>query len=124
MEKLMNSEINKLGRRNFIKKGMAGFATLTVGPSILHGSLLTEEKKNPKIVTRKLGNTGLELPVISMGVMNADNPNLLRAAHDKGIVHFDTISGCPLDSYHHVPSSQGTATSSMVTDSVRTSGLN
>ena len=89
----MNSEINKLGRRNFIKKGMAGFATLTVGPSILHGSLLTEEKKNPKIVTRKLGNTGLELPVVSMGVMNADNPNLLRAAHDKGIVHFDTAHG-------------------------------
>lgn len=86
----MNSGSNKLGRRNFIKKGMAGFATLTVGPSLLHGSTLTDEKKSPKIIKRKFGNTGLELPVVSMGVMNADNPNLLKAAIEKGIVHFDT----------------------------------
>lgn len=86
----MNSGSNKLGRRNFIKKGMAGFATLTVGPSLLNGSILTDEKKNSKIITRKLGKTGLELPVVSMGVMNADNPNLLKAAFDQGIVHFDT----------------------------------
>ena len=86
----MESDLNKFGRRNFIKKGIAGVATLTVAPSILQGSLLTGDKKNTKIVTRKLGNTGLELPVVSMGVMNADNPNLLRAAHEKGIVHFDT----------------------------------
>ena len=90
LEELVSSEINKFGRRNFIKKGIAGFATLTVGPSIVHGSLATEEKKNPKVITRKLGNTGLELPVVSMGVFSADNPNLIKAALEKGIVHFDT----------------------------------
>ena len=89
----MESGSNSLGRRNFIKRGIAGVATLTVAPSIIQGSLLNEEKKNAKIVTRKLGNTGLELPVVSMGVMNADNPNLLKAAHEKGIVHFDTAHG-------------------------------
>ncbi len=86
----MESDLNKFGRRNFIKKGIAGVATLSMAPSILQGSLLTEDKKNPKIITRKLGNTGLELPVVSMGVLNADNPNLLKAAIEKGIVHFDT----------------------------------
>lgn len=86
----MKSDINKFGRRNFIKKGITGVATLGMAPSILQGSLLTEDKKKPKIVARKLGNTGLELPVVSMGVLNADNPNLLKAAIEKGIVHFDT----------------------------------
>ena len=89
----MGNGSNSLGRRNFIKRGIAGVATLTVAPTILQGSLIINEQKNSKIVSRKLGNTGLELPVVSMGVMNADNPNLLKAAFDKGIVHFDTAHG-------------------------------
>jgi predicted aldo/keto reductase-like oxidoreductase len=32
----------------------------------------------------------LKLPVINMGVMNSDNPNLIRAALDSGIVLLDT----------------------------------
>jgi hypothetical protein len=39
---------------------------------------------------RNLGDTGLCLPIVSMGVMNSDNPNLIRAALDAGIVHLDT----------------------------------
>ncbi|NOX64541.1 MAG: oxidoreductase, partial [Chlorobi bacterium] len=74
-------------------KGFAGAATLTVAPSILHGALQSDETKKPKIITRKLGRTGLELPVVSMGVMNADNPNLVKAALEKGIVHLDTAHG-------------------------------
>lgn len=89
----MSSKLNKFDRRIFLRKGIAGVATLTVAPSILHGALQSDEMKKPKIITRKLGNTGLELPVVSMGVMNADNPNLLKAAIKKGIVHFDTAHG-------------------------------
>ncbi|HEY3359934.1 MAG TPA: aldo/keto reductase [Polyangia bacterium] len=40
--------------------------------------------------TRVLGRTGLKVPIVSMGVMNADNPNLVRAALDGGIVLLDT----------------------------------
>ena len=40
--------------------------------------------------TRVLGRTGLRVPVVSMGVMNADNPNLVRAALEGGIVLLDT----------------------------------
>ncbi|MBN2575501.1 MAG: aldo/keto reductase [Deltaproteobacteria bacterium] len=43
--------------------------------------------------TRRLGRTGIEVPLVSMGVMNADNPNLVRAALDGGIVLFDTAHG-------------------------------
>jgi len=43
-----------------------------------------------KMIYRTLGKTGIKLPVVSMGVMNANNPALLKAAWDKGIRHFDT----------------------------------
>lgn len=39
---------------------------------------------------RVLGKTGIKIPIVSMGVMNANNPNLLKGAWDNGIRHFDT----------------------------------
>lgn len=33
--------------------------------------------KKDNFIYRKLGKTGLELPIVSMGVMNAENPNLV-----------------------------------------------
>jgi len=41
---------------------------------------------------RPLGRTGLQVPVISLGVMNASNPALLRRAWDLGVRHFDTAA--------------------------------
>ncbi|HET6180349.1 MAG TPA: aldo/keto reductase [Candidatus Sulfotelmatobacter sp.] len=41
---------------------------------------------------RTLGRTGLQLPVVSMGVMNADVPGILRRAYELGIRHFDTAA--------------------------------
>ena len=46
-----------------------------------------------KVITRTLGKSGIELPVISMGVMRSDNPNLVKAALKGGIKHFDTAHG-------------------------------
>lgn len=85
-------------RRNFIKKSAVGLA----GVSILSSSFplqgedkpgVQETVKKGKIITRVLGKTGLKLPVVSMGVMNADNPNLVSAALDAGIVMLDTAHG-------------------------------
>jgi predicted aldo/keto reductase-like oxidoreductase len=79
-------------RRSFIKKGIAGVAGMTLLPTACQkergGQEQSEERK--KFVTRTLGKTGLTLPVVSMGVMNADNPNLVRVALEKGIVMLDT----------------------------------
>ena len=74
-----------------------------------------QEKKEWKIICRTLGKTGIKLPVMSMGVQNSDNPNLVRAALDAGMVHLDTahyyqrgtnevmigevVKGMPRDSY-------------------------
>lgn len=49
--------------------------------------------KEKKLVYRTLGKTGLKLPVINMGVMLTDNPNLIRAALDSGILLLDTAHG-------------------------------
>ncbi len=44
------------------------------------------------IIERSLGKTGIKLPIVSMGVMNADVPGILRRAYELGIRHFDTAA--------------------------------
>ncbi|HLP58594.1 MAG TPA: aldo/keto reductase [Candidatus Deferrimicrobium sp.] len=86
----------KKSRRNFIKKGIAGLAGAVVLPSALKGESMPQTTPPPKaeqkgkMIYRTLGNTGIKLPIVSMGVMNADNPELVKAALDAGIVHLDT----------------------------------
>jgi len=46
-----------------------------------------------KIEYRVLGRTGLKIPLISFGVMNSDNPDLLHRAFDLGLNHLDTAHG-------------------------------
>lgn len=79
-------------RRNFIKKSAAGLAGAAILPSMLKGETKSPPKTagKTKMIYRTLGKTGLKLPVVSMGVMNADNPELVRAALDAGIIHLDT----------------------------------
>ena len=86
----------KIDRRDFMKSSVAGLgsffflASNEPKPNEPKGS----EKKGPrKFVYRVLGKTGIKLPVITMGVMNSDNPNLVRAALDAGLVHLDTAHG-------------------------------
>lgn len=77
-------------RRRFLKTGILG-ATGALGytSNIMAGTHLKEEKR---IITRTLGKTGLQVPVVSMGVMNSDSPALVRAALDHGIILFDTAN--------------------------------
>ena len=83
----------KIGRRNFIKSAIIGASGTIAGASSIASPAKISDPKNPKIITRKLGNTGIEVPIVSMGVMRADNPNLVRAALKAGIKHFDTAHG-------------------------------
>jgi predicted aldo/keto reductase-like oxidoreductase len=84
-----------MDRRNFIKSSVMG-ASLSLLSSPLT-AFARQAGPSPgargKIITRRLGKTGIELPVVSMGVMRADNPALVRAALESGMKHLDTAHG-------------------------------
>jgi hypothetical protein len=92
----MKNHVTNMKRRSFLKWGAAGLAGLAVNPAAgdpADGQQAAATANKNKFVYRTLGKTGLKLPVVSMGVMNSDNPNLVRAALDRGIVLLDTASG-------------------------------
>ena len=83
---------NQVGipRRAFIGRSLAGLAGLGAISVPFAGATQSKDKPADKGISRKLGKTGLVLPVVSMGVMNADNDSLVRAALDAGLTHLDT----------------------------------
>ncbi len=83
-------------RRSFIKMGLGGIAGLSAAPALISGhgnEVHAVSAQGRKMIYRTLGKTGFKLPVVSMGVMNADNPNLVAAALDAGIIMLDTAWG-------------------------------
>jgi predicted aldo/keto reductase-like oxidoreductase len=82
-------------RRVFLKNSLlsaSGTLFAVPGLSRLHSTINYGDPPSP-IIKRKLGKTGIVLPIVSMGVMRADNPGLVRAALKAGITHFDTAHG-------------------------------
>jgi len=83
--------MSRLNRRRFLKTGIAGAAgVMAFSPVLSSEPSILQEKK---ILYRTLGKTGMKVPVVSFGVMRADNPNLCKAAYDNGITLFDTANG-------------------------------
>jgi len=82
------------GRREFLKKGIAGVAGASLWPSLMEGrSQVKKETKQgskKKIIYRTLGRTGIKVPIVSMGA--PQNPQLARTALDAGIIHIDTAN--------------------------------
>ena len=81
-------------RREFIVKPIvwAGAASV-LGRTDLLAASSGSQAANGAVLQRALGKTGITLPIVSMGVMNADIPGLLRRAYEVGIRHFDTAAG-------------------------------
>jgi aryl-alcohol dehydrogenase-like predicted oxidoreductase len=98
----MSTTNTKIGRREFLSVGAVGLAAgalssgcaaATTGqkpetPAARAGDIPAAKAAGPG--RRILGRTGIDVPIVSMGVMNADNPNLVRAALDGGILLLDT----------------------------------
>lgn len=86
----------EINRRNFLRLSVVSGAGLLV-PATMNASTADAKEftslSAAKIAVRPLGKTGLKLPILSMGVMRADNPNLIKAAIKSGVVHFDTANG-------------------------------
>lgn len=97
-----------LNRREFLKVGLTGLVATGAGSLLLADDKkkAADKQKKPQntsepqppggrregYIYRTLGRTGVVLPIVSMGVMNADNPELVRAALDAGLVHLDTAN--------------------------------
>jgi predicted aldo/keto reductase-like oxidoreductase len=80
-----------INRRGFLRTGITGAAGIVALSPSLVSAASAEQQEN--IIYRTLGKTGMKVPVISFGVMRSDNPNLCKAAYDKGIKLFDTANG-------------------------------
>ncbi|TFG80403.1 MAG: hypothetical protein E4H23_02755, partial [Chrysiogenales bacterium] len=88
----MKKENKGFGRREFLIKSVGGAAAAgLLGKSGL--KLNAQETKKTQPLIRTLGRTGIKIPVVSMGVMNADNPALVKRSFEMGIRHFDTAWG-------------------------------
>jgi len=83
--------MKNINRRGFLRTGVAGAAGIVaLSPSLLSAATSNQQKD---VISRTLGKTGMKVPVISFGVMRSDNPNLCKAAYEKGIKLFDTANG-------------------------------
>lgn len=91
----------RMDRRNFISKGLAGIAGAFALPhfgSAGVASKIAEEPaatsaaqvKKPKLVYRTLGKTGIKLPIVSLGTLEATSEGLVRTALDAGVTHIAT----------------------------------
>ena len=88
--------MNGFDRRRFLKSSLLGTSSALLAVPALGqmSSVPTQASASKKkLITRKLGKTGIELPIVSFGVMRADNPALVKAALDAEIVMFDTAHG-------------------------------
>jgi len=94
----MTDSRKKLDRREFFSTALAGAGAVAVlgrlgKPAVLRAQASPSAGASGALLTRALGKTGLTLPIVNMGVMNADNPELIRKAYELGIRHFDTAAG-------------------------------
>ena len=90
----MDNKKTGLTRRGFITAAAGGLVGAGIA-GLAHAGPAGEEKKEGKkgkVITRKLGKTGIEVPIVSMGVMNANNPEVVRASYELGVRHFDTAA--------------------------------
>ncbi len=93
-------ENKEFSRREFVTTSLASLATAglaTAGLTTVTPSLVrAEEKAAPKstttgkTITRKLGRSGIEVPIVSMGAGACNDPTLVQACYDAGMRLFDT----------------------------------
>jgi uncharacterized protein len=81
-----------MDRRTFLATSATGIA-LGSGLAVRDPGGEGQLPKAPrKPLVRTLGRTGLPLPVVSMGVMNAELPELVARSFELGVRHFDTAA--------------------------------
>jgi len=84
-------------RRNFLRKSLTGISAAALVPGLLNKAdaydLMTNSPETANtgegnLPTRPLGRTGLNVPLISMGVEGANSAGIIKAAYENGIRMF------------------------------------
>jgi len=85
-----------MDRRKFITRTSQSLALLNVA-GLSRASTVESLKQNnhpevapEDVIYRTLGRSGLRVPIVGMGVMNATIPGLILRSYDKGVRLFDT----------------------------------
>lgn len=89
----MSSSNPKRNRRQFLSQTSVALAAAGVAGLRRPVAAEAQPPKAGAVIQRTLGRTGLKLPIVSMGVMNANNPDLLKQAYEAGVRLFDTAEG-------------------------------
>ena len=98
---MWNNKENKINRRNLIKSLGAGALGSVLSAAVVNAADANKPDANEpnapapqitpqKIPTRKLGKSGVEIPVLSLGFARGGDQVLLRQALDWGVFHWDT----------------------------------
>lgn len=94
------STFHSWNRRDFIARvtswlaatPLLGSSNLLFGQATASAAAPVKADASEKLIFRTLGKTGISLPIVSMGVMNADVPGLVRRSYELGMRHFDTAA--------------------------------
>jgi predicted aldo/keto reductase-like oxidoreductase len=90
----MTAECPDPNRRKFLAQASIALASAGVigarRPWTAAAQSPAAASKGRQLIQRTLGRTGLEVPVVSMGVMNANNPEVVKQAYEAGVRLFDT----------------------------------
>jgi aryl-alcohol dehydrogenase-like predicted oxidoreductase len=94
----MTGRNGKLNRREFVTTSLgylatAGLATVTPG-LVVRAEDTPASKTTTKngVIYRKLGRTGMEVPIVSMGAGACNDPTVVQACYEAGMRLFDTAS--------------------------------
>ena len=92
----MSSRDGDYTRREFMTKPLTYLASAGLmgkGADLCYGEMLrADSAPASKLIVRPLGKTGISLPIVSMGVSNAEAPGLIARSYEVGIRHFDTAA--------------------------------
>lgn len=89
----MSEQNSDFTRRKFMVASVGCLAAASlagIAPGVAMAEDKKEAKSNGKMVERKLGKTGLTLPIVSMGAGAANDPGLVVACFEAGMRLFDT----------------------------------